>query len=471
MLPRQAFSSIVLLLTVQLAHAAPAKPISLHPENPHYLLFRGKPTILVTSGEHYGAVLNSDFDYGPYLKELKANGFNLTRTFSGVYREVPGSFGIVENTLGPDAKQFNCPWSRSDQGKFDLRTYNKAYFERLKDFIQKAGEHGIVVELVLFCAIYDDKLWDINPMNSKNNVNDVGKVGRQEVYTLKDKVLTDVQVDLVHALVTALKDFDNVYYEVCNEPYFAGVTPEWTDHMVKAITDAEKDFSTRHLIAQNIANGASKVEKLNKNVSILNYHYATPPTTVAQNYHLDRPIADDETGFRGKDDLPYRSEAWEFMLAGGAIYSNLDYSFSASRPEGTLKVTTSPGGGGPELRKQLRVLKEFLEGFDFVRMKPHNSVVKGGSVNAPLSGDPPQAKSTVRAMVEPGRAYALYLLGGTKAELTLELPAGSYKAEWLETKTGRVCGEETFEHTGGDRTLSSPKYTEDIALRIKRQGR
>jgi hypothetical protein len=295
MFTRQAFSLTVLLLAVQPAVAEAHKPISLHPDNPHYLLFRGKPAILVTSGEHYGAVLNSEFDYVPYLKELKANGFNLTRTFSGVYREVPDSFGIVENTLGPDVKHFNCPWSKDDKGKFNLRVYNKAYFERLKDFVQKAGEQGIVVELVLFCAIYDDKLWDVNPMNSKNNVNEVGKVGRQEVYTLKEKGLTDVQIDLIQAFAIALKEFDNVYFEVCNEPYFAGVTPEWTDHMVKAITEAEKDFPAPHLIAQNIANGASKVDKLNKNVSILNYHYATPPTTVAENYHLNRPIADDET--------------------------------------------------------------------------------------------------------------------------------------------------------------------------------
>jgi hypothetical protein len=40
-----------------------AQPISLHPQNPHYFLFKGKPTILITSAEHYGAVLNADFDY------------------------------------------------------------------------------------------------------------------------------------------------------------------------------------------------------------------------------------------------------------------------------------------------------------------------------------------------------------------------------------------------------------------------
>ena len=49
-----------------------AEPIRLHPDNPHYFLFRGKPTVLVTSAEHYGAVLNLDFDYVRYLEALKA---------------------------------------------------------------------------------------------------------------------------------------------------------------------------------------------------------------------------------------------------------------------------------------------------------------------------------------------------------------------------------------------------------------
>ncbi|MEO7960526.1 MAG: hypothetical protein ABIR19_03205, partial [Ginsengibacter sp.] len=40
---------------------AQAKPISLHPVNPHYFLYKNNPLIMVTSGEHYGAVINTDF--------------------------------------------------------------------------------------------------------------------------------------------------------------------------------------------------------------------------------------------------------------------------------------------------------------------------------------------------------------------------------------------------------------------------
>lgn len=401
----------LLALLLELPAPAADRPLALHPDNPHYFLFRGKPAVLITSGEHYGAVLNCDFDYVPYLDELRRCRFNLTRTFSGTYREVPGSFNIVDNTLAPPRDAFLCPWPRSgtpgagDGGnKFDLMKWDPAYFKRLKDFVSQAGKRGIVVELSLFCTIYDDKLWAVNPMNARNNVNGIGKVGRLEIFTLKEKALTEVQDALVRKLAAELKSCDNLYFEVCNEPYFGGVTPEWTDHIVATLRSAEKDH-TPHLIAQNIANGSRKVERPNPHVSIFNFHYATPPDTVALNYDLKRPIGDDETGFRGTADLPYRLEGWDFFLAGGAVYSNLDYSFSARHPDGTARVTTSPGGGGPGLRKQLQILKQLMDSLDFVHMKPDNTVLKG-KITSPVPGKPP-APVTARALVQPGKAYAI----------------------------------------------------------------
>src|SRR5437764_5660240 len=106
----------VIAALVALAAAAPAAaepPLALHPKNPHYFLFRGKPTVLISSGEHYGAVLNLDFNYAEYLDTLKADGLNLTRTFPGAYVEPLGTFNIARNTLAPAAGRFICPWARS----------------------------------------------------------------------------------------------------------------------------------------------------------------------------------------------------------------------------------------------------------------------------------------------------------------------------------------------------------------------
>jgi hypothetical protein len=450
--------SLVALLL--LAPTLTAGPIHLHPDNPHYFLFRGKPAVLITSGEHYGAVLNLDFDYVTYLDDLHREGFNLTRTFSGTYREVPGSFKIVDNTLAPAPGRYSCPWAGARGGKFDLNKWNPAHFKRLKDFLTQAGRRGIVVELSLFCPLYDDHLWAVNPMNARNNVNGIGPVRREEVYTLKHKDLTAVQDALVRKVVAEVKDFDNVYLEVCNEPYFGGITRAWQDHIIATIVDAESSLPGRHLIAQNIANGSQKIDHPNPQVSIFNFHYATPPTTVGLNYGLDRALSDDETGFRGTKDAAYRTEGWDFILAGGAVYSNLDYSFSCKAPRGTAVVTTSPGGGGPALRRQLRALKDFIEGFDFIRMRPDDGAIRGGV----------PAKATARVLAERGRAYAVYVRGGSRADLVLELPAGTYRAEWVNPSTGAVAQSQRFDHPGGRRTLASPLYREDIALRIKRRA-
>ena len=86
-------------MTLSCLFAAPiavsAEPIKLHPDNPHYFLFRGQSAILITSGEHYGAVLNLNFNYLRYLDVLQGHAFNLTRIFSGTYREVRGPSGSL----------------------------------------------------------------------------------------------------------------------------------------------------------------------------------------------------------------------------------------------------------------------------------------------------------------------------------------------------------------------------------------
>ena len=441
-----------------------AQPIQLHPANPHYFLWRGKPTILITSGEHYGALLNRAFDYKKYFKTLESLGFNLTRTFSGAYCEPVGAFKIQNNTLAPAKNKLICPWTRSNErgyanggNKFDLTQWDSAYFKRLRNFVREADKRGVVVELVLFCPMYKDDMWKLSPMNAANNVNGIGKMERTEVYTLKHPKLLAVQDAMVRKIVKELKDFDNLYYEICNEPYFGGVTLEWQAHIAQTIADAEADFECQHLIAQNIANKYKKITDPNPLVSIFNFHYAKPPNTVTDNYALNKVIGDDETGFAGSEPTPYRLEGWDFIIAGGAVYDNLDYSFTVGHEDGTAEIN-APGSGGAVLHKQLRILIDFINGFDFIKMKPDNSVIKGGVPD----------KATARALVRAGRAYAIYINGGSRTPLKVDLPRGRYVAEWLNTKTGKIDKKEAFEHTGGSRTLKSPKYKDDIALRILR---
>lgn len=458
-------AAAILLGAAALVGAA-TDPLSLCPDNPRYFTFKNKPTILISSAEHYGAVLNLDFDHVKYLDELAAHGLNHTRTFAGSYCEPQGAFKIEKNTLAPAPGRFTAPWKRSGTGgyanggnKFDLTEFDDAYFTRLKDFVAQAGRRGIVVEFCLFCPFYEDMQWKLSPMNAANNVNNLGAVKRTDVYTLdKHGGLLDVQENMTRRIVAALRDADNVYYEVCNEPYFGGVTMAWQQRIVEVIADAQREFKHKHLISLNIANGSQKVEKPIAGVSIYNFHYTSPPKCVAENWHLNLPIGSNESGFKSTGDAHYRMEAWEFILAGGALYSHLDYSFAVGHEDGTFKYPNSqPGGGNRGYRVQMKVLKDFMHGFEFVKMKPVNEIVKG----------PLPAKTRASVLAEAGKQYAIYLHGGPEAALQLELPAGEYVAEWIDVVGGNMEQREQFKHAGGIATIKSPRYATDIALRVR----
>ena len=449
-------------------------PLSLHPQNSHYFLFRGNPTILIGSTEHYGALMNLDFDYVTYFNELAAWDLNVTRTFTGIYVEPQGAFRIEKNSLAPANGRFICPWARSSEpgyanggNKFDLTKWDDSYFSRLKDFMIQAGKRGIIVELDLFSNFYDTIQWKLSPLFLANNINGVGNIKDwKEINSLRHPEIIKIQEEMVRKIVSELRDFDNLYYEVCNEPYFGDTTALrlWEAHMTNVLADAEKDFTYKHLISNNIQNDYKYVPKPRPHVSIYNFHYASPPKTVGANYHLNMPIGDNETGFDGIEDMPYRREAWDFLLAGGAIYNNLDYSFTTDNEDGTFVFRKpQPGGGGKPLRDQLKILSDFINGIDFIGMKP------AGKDEVRLVSP---GKATVNALVKDGQV-ALYINNNDtsprKTDIEVNLGPGSYKLTWTETRAGLKTEQQVKAHPGGWLKISPDEYTEDIALRIDRE--
>jgi hypothetical protein len=447
-------------------------PLSLNPQNPHYFLFRDKPTVLIGSTEHYGAVLNLDFDYVTYLDEVAASGLNVTRTFSGVYLEPGGAFGILRNTLAPAPERYICPWARSSEpgytnggNKFDLMQWDPAYFTRLKDFITQAGKRGIIVELDLFSNFYDTVQWKLSPLYIANNVNSIGNiVDQKEILSLRHPEVLGIQEKMVRKIVSELKDFDNLYYEVCNEPYFGDTIAlrEWEKHMTGIVADAEEGFTAKHLISNNIANGQQLVSDRSESISIYNFHYAKPPVTVAMNYHHNRVIGDNETGFNGIEDATYRTEAWDFMMAGGGLFNHLDYSFTTDNEDGSNIIEEGqPGGGGKTLRNQFKILATFMKGIDFINMVP---------VTTDMMRLSEAGNTSFYGLAKPEELYAIYLhcrdTTVTKTVIEINLLTGSYDLTWLDTKTAEVRTEAIENHPGGWVKISSPEYLTDIALKI-----
>jgi hypothetical protein len=211
----------------------------------------------------------------------------------------------------------------------------------------------------------------------------------------------------------------------------------------------------KHLIAQCYANFGLPVGKLVPGASIVNFHYAYP-VAIALNYGTGKAIAYDETGFLGAGDDAYRRQAWNFMLSGGSTFDSLDYSFSASHPDGTEPAPNGPGGGSPAFRKQLAILQRFLQALRLSEIKPDQNVV----VHA--DGVTPHALS--------GKGvYAIYFDGNGPTQVQLRMPPDTYNGEWINTVTGARTAVPEFKADGGVSTLSSPPFANGIALRLSRR--
>jgi len=231
---------------------------------------------------------------------------------------------------------------------------------------------------------------------------------------------------------------------------------------------------TPKLISQNVANAVPR-SKTPAHISIFNFHYTDPPTVVEENWKLSKPHRrKSRPAFAAGPTKVYRSEAWDFILAGGALFNNLDYSFTVGHEDGTFQrcPRTQPGGGSAALRKQLGILKRFIEGFDFLKMQPVDGEKKSSADTL-----------SVRVLGREGKAYAAYIHRSLKKHwkdktslntgkfenwFKLDVPEGTYALEWIEPTKGRVLQASRLKHAGGELTLRTPVYRTDLALSLRR---
>jgi len=346
--------------------------------------------------------------------------------------------------------------------------------------------------LTFFCATYNDKQWSLHPFHPANNIQSLKIPDWRKLHTLppgtsleRARELSPVfrfQEALVRWLVRELNGFDNLFYEIQNEPWADNrsqgeiinpylldrpnwpnaveiPTPEtvaWQRAIAQVVADEESRLANRHLIAQNVANFRLAVNDgdLVPEASIINFHYAYPQA-VDWNRGVNRVIGCDETGFAGKGDAHYRRQAWRFVLSGGALFNNLDYSFTVGREDGSDTENQAPGGGSPALRRQLKVLSEFLHGFELATLHPDPLLV----------GRAPGVETYV--LSDSGKAHAIYVQGRGPTTLALNLAEGTWSAEWISVEDGRVLQRNTIAARAGQASeLRSPPFIEAAAIRI-----
>ncbi len=477
-----------------------SSPVSVSKANPHYFFYNGKPLVLITSDHHYGAVIDQDFDYPKFLNYLAVNGMNLTRIYPGGMFETPDKY-IKGNPLGPLAGRQLLPWAKSAQiganpflseagkpsCKYDLEKWNPDYFKRMKAFVELARQKDIIVEVAFFNGMYE-VCWPLMAMYHENNIQCVGKYEAKDcgLFTSFSPQNLDViryQKAYIEKLTTELNEFDNVIFDICDEPSLQGrpdgsciflpdsaVIP-WIKAMKDAFLNAEKNLPKKHILGQTVQSLSPDFSEEAWCDWLPTEYISLSQKALDINFKSNKPLMCVESNYFGisLSKNPYNAEAvrlegWWFMLSGGAGTINLNGEYYRKHETGG-SITQK------QIVPQRKVLKEFMNSLDLINLSPF----------AGFSGLPSDA--ICKALAQPGKQYAFYLFHGAPesgwgAHFTAKpgnyhetiginaVPEGKYKIEWIEPVSGKIIQTENLSCKGGNLDLKTPEYKLDLALRI-----
>ncbi|MEO7368740.1 MAG: DUF6298 domain-containing protein, partial [Gemmatimonadaceae bacterium] len=494
------------------------RPVRLHPQNPRVFEFRGKPLVLITATEHYGAVMNRPFDFERYLGDAAEKRMTLTRLFV-LYRELQTALNPY-STCKPESTDYISPYPRMGPGlandrlaKFDLDHWNPEFFDRLKRFLTCASRSGIVVEVTLFSNTYGADVWALNPLNPLNNINDTEMIVPAEFLSVRHPNLFSRQQALVRKVVAECNPFDNVILEICNEPSSnlaavpaagARANPDavemdaWQGEIAHIIRETEAVLPLQHLISGQASYTtpailSSKGLSLTSSfktmpVDIVNVHTFNNTSYEGTSFDIGnfmtgelrlkglrelflatsgerKPLNLDEDNAAARfTDVSgwtiHRKRAWTTVLCGGH-YDMIDFSIQNRLETGT-----------PESRAHLRSWMKHLSGFahslDLARSRPLKGLVTVAPPNTVVSALGVESEdyaiyvADAREAAEPGCGEAI------RGEIVLSLPRGRWRVTTLSPVTGEISSQPSID--GGEAHVELPGFRHDLALRLKRDN-
>jgi hypothetical protein len=248
-------------------------PLKHNPKNPRYFTDESGEAIYLT-GSHTWAVMQDmwaeneprlDTDYDGFLRMMEDHRHNFLRfwqfalyTKNCPWNTIPTCFDPMPfERTGPDI-------ARDGLSKFDLTKPSAAYFDRLRQRVQKAAMRGIYVSIMMFdawgikCATPSQQPWDYHVFNPDNHVNrlqvptaEVSGLFRGNyigIYTLHCPDVVDVQKRFIRWVIDAVNDLDNVLFEICNEIPNTPESMAWQSHLCNYIREYEKGKPKQHMI-------------------------------------------------------------------------------------------------------------------------------------------------------------------------------------------------------------------------------
>jgi len=457
---------VLAIVSATCSAAAPMKgPLRVHPQNPRYFTDGSGKAIYLT-GSHTWSNLQDQgskdrpprFDYGHYLDFLREHNHNFIRMWAWEQaRWAPWSDGRGKNPsdwfIEPNPYCRTGPGlARDGKPKFDLAKFDPAYFERLRERVQRAGERGIYVSVMLFQGWSSAKgwlggrPWLGHPYHPDNNIQGFNGNRKSDVGPdLSDPQVRGYQAAYVRKVVDTVNDLDNVLYEVTNE----GGTKDWDWWVVRTVQDYEKTKAKQHPVGLTGHGSESNEEMLASPAAWISpgssgWRDLTANPRPAPGTKVSLLDTDHVFGVGGD-----QKWVWKGFLRGHNVLFMDPYDDPEWAPVLTGQKVGVRDAEAP--RRAMGVARSCAERLNLADSTPN-----------------PELASTGFCLAVPGKEYLVYLPEGGNVKVDLSAGKERFSVEWMHPITGKTVPGGSVD--GGNwRTLNAP-FRGDAVLYLRADG-
>jgi len=402
-------------------------PLKVSRKNPRYFEDeRGKAIFL--TGSHTWANLQEfvaegeePFDYEQYLDFMEQHNHNFMRMWQR--ENAQWSLGKVQAFVDPLPFVRTGPdMARDGKPKFDLNSWNEAYFARMRSRVIAAGQRGIYVELMMFSGgASSSNTWKSHPYNPHNNINGIGRdnVGA-DVYSLANPEVLQRQKRFIVKVLDTLNDLDNVLYEIINEVENKQPAVAWHYHLVEFIQQYELSKPKQHPVGMTSVGGSRD----NSTLFASTADWISPGYGQEGEYKYNPPAADGSKVIICDTDHLWGhggtyTWVWKTFLRGmHPIF--MDPWRRLPEYPGIQEINTRDYKDYPLIRTSMGQALQYAERIDLNRMIPRNDLA-----------------SSQYCLANPGHEYLVYSPQGGEVNVDMTGAAGKFNVEWFEPATGK----------------------------------